>query len=137
MFLGDNPLRIISSPKASRKCLWWSHFLIKTQDQDYSQQPKTLLNSITDVFIRVFQGPFWNRCSKNFEIYTAKLMQWSFLWIKLHYYSLQSTTGPKTLPQNTFLEVLRNRCKTVSFSLTLQACSPEFLTSTKVLTLRK
>ena len=33
-FLGDNPLGTISSPKALRKCLWWSHFLIKTQDQD-------------------------------------------------------------------------------------------------------
>ena len=32
-FLGDNLLGTISSPKASRKSLWWSHFLIKTQDR--------------------------------------------------------------------------------------------------------
>ena len=72
-------------------------------------------------------------------------MSMSFLWIKLHHYSLQPThhnslqptTGPKTLLQITFLEVLRNHCKTVPFSLTFQTCSPEFLTSTKMLTLRK
>ena len=32
-FLGDNLLGTISSPKASRNYLWWSHFLIKTQDR--------------------------------------------------------------------------------------------------------
>ena len=53
-FLGDNPLETISSPKAVRNCLWWCHFLIKTQDEDYSHQPKNFLYSITDVFERVF-----------------------------------------------------------------------------------
>ena len=32
-FLRDNLLGTSSSPKASRNCLLWSHFLIKTQDQ--------------------------------------------------------------------------------------------------------
>ena len=32
-FPGDNLLGTISSPKASRNYLWWSHFLIKTQDR--------------------------------------------------------------------------------------------------------
>ena len=32
-FLGDYLLGTIPSPEASRNCLWWSHFLIKTQDQ--------------------------------------------------------------------------------------------------------
>ena len=32
-FLRDNILGTSSSPKASRNCLSWSHFLIKTQDQ--------------------------------------------------------------------------------------------------------
>ena len=56
-------------------------------------------------------------------------MQWSFRWIKLHDYSLQPTTGPKPF-------VLRNRCKTVPFSRTLQTCSVDFLTSRKMLTPR-
>ena len=127
-FLGDNPLGTISSPKASRNCLWWIRI---------SQQPKTLLYSITDAFTRAFWGLFWNSCPKNFGKYTAKRMWLSFLWIKLHDYSLQPTTEPKTLLQITFLEVLRNHCKTVPFSLRLQTCRPEFLTSTKTLTLWK
>ena len=36
----------------SRNFIWWSHFLIKTQD--YSLQPRTILNSITDNIMRVF-----------------------------------------------------------------------------------
>ena len=43
---------MISSPNISRNFLWWSHFLIKTQD--YSLQPRTILNSITDNFMKVF-----------------------------------------------------------------------------------
>ena len=31
--LGNNLLGTISSPKASRNYLWWSHFLIKAQDR--------------------------------------------------------------------------------------------------------
>ena len=38
--------------------LWCNHFWIKTQD--YSLLPITLLNLITDYFIRVF----WNSCTK-------------------------------------------------------------------------
>ena len=43
---------MISSPNISRNFLWRSHFLIKTQD--YSLQPRTILNSITDKFLKVF-----------------------------------------------------------------------------------
>ena len=40
-FLGNNPLATISSPRSSRNYLCWSHFIIKTQDQDYIQHPKS------------------------------------------------------------------------------------------------
>ena len=43
---------IIPFPKTSRKCFWWSRFLIKTQD--YSLLPRTLLNYVTYDFMRVF-----------------------------------------------------------------------------------
>ena len=56
---------------------------------------------------------------------------------KIAHYSLQPTTRPKTLLQITFLEVLRNLYRTVLFSLTLQTCGAEFLSSTKMLTLGK
>ena len=69
-FLRDIPLGTISSPKALRNCLWWIHFLIKAKDQDYSQQPKTLLYSIIDVFKRVFWGLFWNSCTKIWKMYS-------------------------------------------------------------------
>ena len=70
-FLGDNPLGTISSPKGSRNCLGWSHFLTKTQEQYYNQQSKTLLYSITDVFTRVFWGLFWNSFpKKHWKIYS-------------------------------------------------------------------
>ena len=49
---------IILLLKTSRNCLWWRYFLIKTQD--YSLLPRTLLNSVTDDFMRVF----WNSCTK-------------------------------------------------------------------------
>ena len=86
-----------------------------------SQQPKNLLYPITDAFTREFG--------------TAKRMWLSFLWIRLHDYSLQPTTEPKTSLHLTFLEVFRNLCKTIPFSLTLQTCRPEFLISTKMLIL--
>ena len=57
---------IILSPKIWRNCLRGSQSLTKTQDQDYSQQPKTLANSITVALIRVFCGSYWNICT---EIY--------------------------------------------------------------------
>ena len=67
MFPWGQSLVIILSLKIWRNCLWWSQSLTKTQDQDYSQQPKTLVNSITVVLIRVFWGSFWNSCT---EIYS-------------------------------------------------------------------
>ena len=50
----------------SKNCLWRNYFLIKIQD--YCQRPKFLLNSVIDVFLRVF----WNRCTKNFGNYPEK-----------------------------------------------------------------
>ena len=84
---------------------------------------------LTDVSIRVFWGSFWNCCTKNFRKYTAKRL-WSFPRIKLHEYSRQPTTEPKTL-QITFSKMLRSLRKIVLFSLSLQACSTEFPTSTE------
>ena len=115
MFSWDNPLGTISSPTVLRNCHWWSHFLTKTQEQDYNQQLKTLLYSITDVFTRVFWGLFWNRCTKKLWKLYSKRMEWVLLWIKLRGYSLLPTTGPKTLLKITFLGVLWNHRKTVPF----------------------
>ena len=56
-------LGIVSSLKISINCLWRSYFLIKVQD--YCQQPKFLLNSITDVFLRVS----WKSWTKRFRNY--------------------------------------------------------------------
>ena len=58
--LTDFLLGIISPPKISRNCPWWSLFLyIK---QGYGVKSRTLLNSITDDLMRVF----WKSCTKNF-----------------------------------------------------------------------
>ena len=57
-------METISSPKTSINCLWLSHFLIKIRII-ISQQPNTLLYSITDVFTRVFWYLFWKSYSKN------------------------------------------------------------------------
>ena len=46
-FLRDNLLRKISSPKASRNCLWWGHFIIKTP-----QPTQTSLRRLQDVLKR-------------------------------------------------------------------------------------
>ena len=130
-------LRIISSLNTSRNCLWWGYFLIKTQE--YCQQPKFLLNSITDVFMRVF----WNSCTKNFGTIPEKRMLQSFLLINLYDHSLHHT-GLETPLKILFWKCLgrkecsntskiskRSLCKTTPFSLPLQACSSEFLVSTK------
>ena len=58
---------IVSSPKIWKNGLWWSHVLIK---QNYSLQPKTLLNFVTDAFMRVL----WNYCTENFGKYPGKCM---------------------------------------------------------------
>ena len=50
---------------------------------------------------------------------------------------LQSTAYYRTKNITTDYFLLRNHCKTVPFPLTLQTCRPEFLTSTRILTLRK
>ena len=130
-------LRIISSLNTSRNCLWWGYFLIKTQE--YCQQPKFLLNSITDVFMRVF----WNSCTKNFGTIPEKRMLQSFLLINLYDHSLHHTGLETPLKilfwkclgrkecSNTLKISKRSLCKTTPFSLPLQACSSEFLASTK------
>ena len=95
-------------------------------------------NSITDVFMRVF----WNSCSKNFENFPEKVC-WNFLLINFYNCSLQ-TTWLETSLQILFWKCLgrkecskileiskRSFCKTIPFSLTLLACSSEFLASTK------
>ena len=113
VFLGMIFWGTISSPKASRNCLWWSHFLTKTQIR--------LANSLKLNYTpsQIFLQECFEASFENFGKYAAKRIQLSFLWIKLHHYSLQPTTGPKTLLQIIFLEVLRNHCKIVPFTLTL------------------
>ena len=56
----------ISPPKTSKNRLWWSHFLIETRD--YSLQAVTLLNYITDAFMRVL----WNTHTENVAKYPWK-----------------------------------------------------------------
>ena len=56
---------------------------------DYSLQSITLLDSITDYFIRVLS----NSCTENFGKLTEKRTWWSSLLIELHEHSLQPTTG--------------------------------------------
>ena len=66
-FLKENVLGTTSSWKVSGNYLWWSHFLIKTQDRDSSQQPKTLLYPITDVLQECFKTSFEIAAPKTFE----------------------------------------------------------------------
>ena len=129
---------IISSLKTFRNCLWLSYFLIKTQE--YCQQPKFLLNSMTDNFKRVF----WNSCTKIFWNFPEKLMLESFLLINLYYHRLQPT-GLETPLQILFWKCSgriecskiskiskRSFCKTAPFSLMLQACCSEISAFNKV-----
>ena len=59
-YLNKNPLQTFCRDYfwTSGKCLRWSHFLIKTQD--YSLLVRTLLNSVTDDFMRLL----WNSCTE-------------------------------------------------------------------------
>ena len=89
-FLGDNPFGTSSSPKASRNCLWQSDFLIKTQDQDYSHQPKTLLRCFHKSVLR----PLLNQLhQKLWKIY-SKTHVMNFPLDKIAW--LQSTTYYRT-----------------------------------------
>ena len=74
-------------------------FLIKTQG--CSMQPRTLLNSVTNDFMRVFL----NSCTENFRKHPEKRRYWSYLLLQLHKYNLQLAIGKKI--NKTFLEVLR------------------------------
>ena len=86
---------------------------------------------------------FRNSCTKNFEKYPEKHMYWSSFLIQLYEYSLQPTAKLKTPPQIFSLKSSGRRgCSEISkihkkylqncfFSLTLQDCNPEFLTSAK------
>ena len=67
---------------------------------DYSLQTTTLLNCVTDDFMRAF----WNSYAENFGKLSQNHMQWSFLLTQLYEYSLQSTGE---LHYRYILEVLR------------------------------
>ena len=86
------------SPKFSINCLRWSHFLIKTQD--YVQQARTQVNSITYAFMTIF----WNSWTESFGKYLGKHLQFPFNEI-----ALQSTAyyWTKTSIADAFLEMLR------------------------------
>ena len=58
------------------------HFLIKAHE--YGIQKRTLLNFVTDAFVRVF----WNIFTENFGKYTEKRVKWSSLKRKLDDFSL-------------------------------------------------
>ena len=83
-FCGDN----FTTKNAKKLSLMESPF---NTTRDYSLQPRTLLNSITDDFIKVF----WNSCAENFGKLSEKRILWIFLLTQLHEYNLQPTTGLK------------------------------------------
>lgn len=86
LFCGDNFIF-----KNFKKCSLVESFLIKTQG--YSMQPRTLLNSVTNDFMRVFL----NSCTENFRKHPEKHRWWSSLLIQLHKYSLQPAIGKKSI----------------------------------------
>ena len=120
-----------------------------------SIQSRTLLKSITGDLMRVFRNNWTENCGKLSE----KNMQWSSLLLQLHEYSLQpnglhyrctlrmlrvariqSTAYRTALQMHSenaqnikgvlkFRNFQKNLCERVPFSLTLQPCSLEFLTS--------
>ena len=94
LFVSDN---IMS--KVLKNFLWWSHFLIKTQD--YSLQLRTTLNSITDDFMTIF----WNSCTNNFVKFPGEHVQFTFNVIArlqpIAYYWTKASIA------DTFLEILR------------------------------
>ena len=67
---------------------------IKTQF--YSVQTRTLVNSVTSFFIRVF---FLNNCSLNFRKYPKNGVYWSSLLMHLYSYILKATTNLKSALQ--------------------------------------
>ena len=91
---------------------------------------------------------FWNSCSKKFVKYPEKRMQWCFLSIKLHDYSLHPIIGLKAatielLPLWTlfwrcsekkirkFRKFPKKKLQNCPFFSSATMCSPEFSTSTK------
>ena len=93
LFCGDN----FTSKNFKKLSLVESVFNIR---QEYSLQTTTLLNYVTDDFMRAF----WNSCAETFGKLSENDMQWSSLSTQLHEYSLQPTTG---LHYRHILEVLR------------------------------
>lgn len=93
----------------------------------------------TKLHQRCFMKVFWNSCTKKFGKHSEKLV----CRRSLQEYSLQTTTGLKTPLQIHFwrcseekrsFNILQNTnklSKTVPFSLTIQAYSPEFPTQQK------
>ena len=105
--------------------MYRSHFLLKHG----ALKPRTLLNFITDVFIRVL----WNSCTENLRKYLEKRMQLGLLSMKLYYYSLEVTTRLK-IPRQIFSlsvekgkdvlkfwKILKNLSETSPFCLALQS----------------
>ena len=88
--------------KHFKKFSMGSHFLIKTQD--YSIQPRTILNSITDSFMRVFSNSY----TKNFGKHPENLCS-------MMEYILQPTAELKTPLQILFLKRSeRKECSNIS-----------------------
>ena len=94
---------ITLSPKFWRNDLSWSHVLIRTE---LSLQPRALLNSITDTFIRVF----WNCCTKTLEKF-IKMYVIEFSLNKIARLHSTVYSRIKNSTTNTFLEVLRKEKK--------------------------
>ena len=90
---------IMSYSKFWKNCLWWSHFLIKTQN--YGLQLRTLLNSITHDFMTIFR----NSCTENSRKFPRKHQQLPFkeiTWLQSAAYN-----WTKTSITDTSLEVPR------------------------------
>ena len=90
--------------------------------------PETLLNSVTDGFMKVF----WN-------ISTKHLHQYSEVYSGILDYLTKNFTADTgtCLQRKTVLKLQifqKSPCKTVPFLLILQACRPKFPTSTNTIT---
>ena len=94
-------LRIISSLETSRNCPWQSYFLIKTQE--YFQQPKFLVNSIT---IPCFHEGFSKQLDQKLRKFSRKTYVGEFRFDK--FVRPQSTAHRiRNSTTDTVLEVLR------------------------------
>ena len=108
----------MSFPKTSKNCFWYINF---HRTMVYS--PETLLNSVTNGFMKVF----WNICTKHLGQYSEKPYAVEF-WTTGLKISLQILV--RVEKGKNVLKLQKSPCKTVPFLLLLHACRSKFPIST-------